>query len=137
MAMKDFFEKDYRADASLMVVERHRVWRKLGKPAEREFDWITRQSLRTLVKRGNWQALTLLGDRAHPKIEVGEIKLDQENLRPRDTLLFSIALTALRDESCLVDGVIDFVKAKGKTAPKVHKPKPLDLSKGESVHVEK
>jgi hypothetical protein len=48
-----------------------------------------------------------------------------------------ITLTALRDESFLVDDLIDFVKANGKTAPKVHKPKSPVLSKGESIHVEK
>jgi 3-methyladenine DNA glycosylase AlkC len=86
--MEDLFEKGYRVAASQLVVERLRVWRKLGKPAESEFDWITQHSLRTLVKQGNCQTLTLLEDRAHPKIEVEEIQLDQESLRPGDKLLF-------------------------------------------------
>ena len=120
-----------------VVVERLREWRKLGKQSESELDWISRHALRTLVKQGNRRALALLGFRWNPKIEVGEMKLDRSSLLPGHTLLFSIELRALREEPLLVDYVIDFVKANGKTTPKVHKLKQLNLSKGESVLLEK
>ena len=49
----------------------------------------------------------------------------------------SFQISARRDESLMVDYVIDFVKANGKRGPKVHKLKQLELKKNESAAVRK
>ena len=49
----------------------------------------------------------------------------------------SFSVSALRDESLMVDYVIDFVKANGTLSPKVHKLKQLRLQKGESANLKK
>ncbi len=54
-----------------------------------------------------------------------------------DTLEFSIELTALRDESLMIDYTIDFMKAGGKRAKKVFKAAKLVLKKGQSQFVSK
>ncbi|MCG8652867.1 MAG: DNA alkylation repair protein [Pirellulales bacterium] len=112
-------------------------WQDLGRQDPDELNWMTRHALRTLIKQGNPEALKLLGFRPNPKINVSEITLQQDTVRPGEALEFSVTLTAGREEALLVDYVIDFVKSNGKTAPKVFKATKLKLKKNESKTVTK
>ncbi|QEG39165.1 DNA alkylation repair protein [Roseimaritima ulvae] len=119
------------------VLDALRRWQQAGRQRPSELQWISRHALRTLVKQGHRPALEFLGFRTTPKIEVSDFELHAEAVRPGDLLEFSFVLTAQRTESLLVDYVIDFVKANGTLAPKVHKLKQLQLKKDESVMLKK
>lgn len=120
-----------------LVLETLKRWKKEAAQASDELAWMTRHSLRTLVKQGNKDALKLLGFRSDPKINVNDLQLSPASLAAGETLEFAFKITAERDESLLIDYVIDFVKANGSTSPKVHKIKQIELSKGESVTLKK
>lgn len=112
-------------------------WRNEGVQKEAELRWITNHSLRTLVKRGHPEALHFLGFATSPKIEVSDFVLQPERLQAGEAFEFSLTIKAKRDETLVIDYVIDFVKAGGKRSTKVHKLKQLQLKKGEVVTVRK
>ena len=120
-----------------LVITTLKDWKKLGKQSPDELAWMTRHALRTLVKQGNPKALKLLGYRSKPEIEVSQIELERQSIRPGETLQFEFVISANRTEALMIDYVIDFVKANGKRAPKVFKAKQLKMRKGESQTVSK
>lgn len=120
-----------------IVLEALHRWKQLGKQRPAELQWMTKHALRTLVKRGHPQALQLLGFNAIPKISVTNFQISTPQLRPGDAVEFSFSVTAQREESLVIDYVIEFVKANGTLAPKVHKLKQLSLAKSESATVSK
>lgn len=128
---------DIAKSRSELVVDRLQQWKELARQDPKELNWMSRHALRTLVKQGNRQALEFLGFRANPKIVVSGFNLSATEIKPGQTLEFSFSVTAQRDESLMVDYVVDFVKANGSTAPKVHKLKQIELKKGETVKLAK
>ena len=115
-------------------------WSIAGKQSAKELDWMTRHSLRTLVKQGHAGALDLLGFRADAPVLVSA-----EILTPvvamGDAVSFEIEITSQTDCPVLVDYRIDFARADGKRAEKVFKLKqgkvcfgaPLTLKKSHKL----
>jgi 3-methyladenine DNA glycosylase AlkC len=121
-------------DVVLETLQRWQVW---GRQSEAELKWMTRHALRTLIKRGDPQALALLGFRSQPAIAVTEFCLKSSHTRPGEALEFSFVVTARRAELLVLDYVIEFVKANGKRAPKVFKIKQVELQPGRPLRVTK
>ena len=112
-------------------------WKALGEQEPSELAWMNKHSLRTLVKKGNPEALKFLGFRPNPKLKVDAFTIESPRIRPGEAIAFSFTMSAMRDESLVVDYVIDFVKANGALAPKVHKLKQVMIKKGESLILKK
>lgn len=125
-----------KVDPSL-VLSTLRRWREQGKQRPNELEWMCRHALRTLIKQGHAETLEFLGLRTNPKVTVSEIALNLSTIAPGETLEFTIEIAAHRDESLIIDYVIDFVKANGSHSPKVFKAKKLNLKRGESVQISK
>ena len=121
----------------MLVLETLERWRLAGKQNPSELEWMTRHALRTLVKQGHGEALKFLGFESNPKISVSDFVIQSPGIKPGDEVEFSFTITAVRDASLVVDYVIDFVKANGALAPKVHKLKQLSLKKGDAVTLRK
>ena len=98
---------------------------------------MSKHALRTLVKQGNSDALKFLGYNPNPKIQVSDFALNTPSIQPGQAVEFSFTVTALRNESLMLDYIVDFVKANGQLSPKVHKIKKIKLQKGESVTITK
>ena len=123
-----------------LVVETIKRWVKDSPPAELDkILWIRRHGLRTLIKKGNKDALRLMGVAGDAKIETGKLKLSQKTLHLNDRLEFEIALqsSAKKSQRLVVDYLIDFQKANGKKGSKVFKLKVLELAAGEKVLIKK
>ncbi len=120
-----------------LVIDALKRWKKQGEQDAKELKWMSKHALRTLVKQGNSQALQFLGYRQNPKIEVSNFELKSTSIKPGQAIEFSFDVSATRGESLMVDYVIDFVKANGTTAPKVHKLKQLSLEKDETTTIKK
>lgn len=112
-------------------------WQREDKQTEKELGWMTKHALRTLVKQGHPEALKLLGYQLKPKIAVSEIAVNKKRVKVGEALEFSFTVSAAQEEKLLIDYVIDFVKANGKTQPKVHKIKSVLLTAGESHEITK
>ncbi|MBL4808371.1 MAG: hypothetical protein JKY31_13970 [Rhodobacteraceae bacterium] len=120
-----------------LVIETLKRWAKQGKQNKAELDWMTRHALRTLVKKGNRDALELLGYHGAPAIKVSELRFSPKVVLIGDVAQFEFEITASRTENLMIDYVIEFTKKNGSTAPKVFKLKKLAVKAGETVSLTK
>lgn len=119
-----------------IVIEKLRGWQDLGLQKPAEVAWMTRHALRTLIKRGDPAALTLLGYGDEPDI-TAELSVLTPIVVPARALEFTVTITAHSDRRLLVDYVIDFASVSGTNRSKVFKLRELTLSAGETTTVTK
>ena len=107
--------------------------------ASNQRHWIIRHALRSAVKRGDPEALEVLGYGEAPSVTIGEMRIDPSEAREGDRLRVEIDLhnDDTRTQALLADLRVHYVKANGSQAPKVFKMKTLDLAPGESATVGK
>jgi len=125
-----------KLDASL-VLRTLKRWKKSKKQTPEEMQFIINHSLRTLVKEGNEEALSFLGYKKHPPIELQEVCLKTAVITVGEALEFEVEIVALEDVLLLVDYVVHFCTKRGTHSPKVHKLKKLSMQKGEKQRLEK
>jgi 3-methyladenine DNA glycosylase AlkC len=93
-------------------------------------DWIVRHGCRTLFKKGNAQALALVGVSAINAAQVQSFQALQPQLGIGETLNYTFELVVAKGEArhTRVDLAVDYVKANGSTSKKVFKllEKPLE-----------
>jgi hypothetical protein len=119
------------------VVATLRRWQQAGKQDSKEVIWMTKHSLRTLIKKGNSDALGLLGFGADNNVTVSDFVVGTASINRGEKLQFSCTITSSAISRVLIDYVIDFVKANGQTKPKVFKLKQVTLEPGKSVTISK
>lgn len=116
-----------------VAVETARRW--LGAPTPTTLP-LVRHALRTLVKRGDTEALALLGFAPTPEV-VADLALDATEVRVGDTL----ALTAevhnggVAAARVVVDYVVHHRKANGTQTTKVFKLTTADIGPGETLRL--
>lgn len=120
----------------MLVFDRIRRWRELGQQSPDELEWMTRHSLRTLVKRGDPTAMELLGYPSNPQVDA-LVTLVTPQVRPGEALEFSVSITAGQDVRLMVDYVIDFVKKSGATSPRTFKLRKLSMEAGQTIDLQK
>jgi len=100
--------------------------------------WITRHALRGMVKAGDADALRLLGY-GEAQVELLNLTLEPALIRMGDTLeiRFDLRSTGEKSQQLMIDYRIHFVKANGKTSPKVFKLSTKELDAGETLTVQK
>lgn len=112
-------------------------WQKEKTQNESELAFITRHSLRTLIKDGDKKALALLG---YNKAKVqAELKIKNEKIKVGETVGFSLTLLSNEKTTSdlLVHYVIHFKKSNGTLSPKVFFFKKLKINQGETVTLNK
>ncbi len=126
---------DIGKDHPELLLARMAAW---SKDAGKERLWLINHALRTLVKRGDRRALAILGyDEA--QVELRDLELAPARLQLGGALTFSFALQSQADhaQNLMVDYVMHFLKANGRTAPKVFKLKKLSLARGQTATINK
>ncbi|MCR8547008.1 hypothetical protein M4578_04155 [Salipiger sp. P9] len=116
------------------VLGRLRGWRERGAQDPAELDWMTRHALRTAVKRGEPEALALLGYRADLPVRAA-LELPAE-VRIGEMLAFAVTLEGEEAGPVLVDYRLRFARPSG-DAEKVFKLKPGRLTPGRPLRLEK
>ncbi len=126
---------DITKDNPTVVIETLARWQKTPTP---EREWITRYALRSLVKAGDPAALRLLG--------YGDVKARLHTLTVVPTVVnfgesvcieFELQSESEEAQDLIVDYVIHFVKANGRTAPKVFKLRNVSLDGRQHIHIRK
>lgn len=107
-------------------------WRAGGRQAEAELAWMERHALRGPVKAGHAAALGFLGYAPDPPVSV-TLALSRNSVAIGGAVELTVQITAQAACRVIVDYVIDFVKASGRTAPKVFKLRELSLEPGMPV----
>lgn len=126
---------DIGKDHPDLLLARMEAW---SQGAGKERLWLINHALRTLVKRGDRRALAILGY-GEAEVELRDLELTPARLRLGGNLTFSFALRSTADaaQNLMIDYVMRFRKANGKTAPKVFKLKKLSLARGDTAFIEK
>ncbi len=126
---------DISKDHPQLIVETLARWRKDAGP---ERQWVIRHALRTLVKQGDPAALAVLGY-GPPRVTLTDLRLDPTSIAVGDTMGISFVLQSESDEEqdLVIDYIIHFALAKGKTGAKVFKLTTRRLEAGHSLSLTK
>ena len=113
-------------------------WQKSEKQNPKEMDYIINQSLRTLIKQGNPQAIKFLNFSTDPQIKFSDFKIKTDLIVIGTYLEFSFKLLAQKDERLLIDYIIHFQnKTQNGHNKKVFKLKIVSMKKGQTLTIEK
>lgn len=127
---------DIGKDHPQLLVKTAKRWSK-GASADRQ--WLIRHALRSAVKRGDAGALAILGYGKAQGIEIRKAKVTPA--KPKRgaavTISFELFNSSKSTQPLMVDFAVHYVKANGKTSPKVFKLKSLELAAGKSAAVSK
>ena len=117
--------KDWNKDAP----EKHKA----------KIKWITKQALRTMIKKGHPGALGLMGVKHGAEVEVSKLKLNQKDYKLGDVLSFEFTLESKskKSQDVIVDYLIGFIKSNGTRAHKVFKLKHITLKAGDKLVLKK
>ncbi|MFK3970405.1 DNA alkylation repair protein [Pseudomonas sp. NPDC087358] len=99
--------------------------------------WIARHALRSLIKKGDARALTLMGagDKALVTLTDLSVSPGSIGLGERIKLSFGLTSTSDKPQRLIIDYAIHYVKKSGGTSAKVFKLKTLELAPGQSVNI--
>jgi 3-methyladenine DNA glycosylase AlkC len=99
--------------------------------------WIARHALRSLIKKGDRRALTIMGAGAKAQVRVEALSMTPQavSLGDRVSLSFRLLSTSNEDQRLIIDYAIHYVKKSSGTSAKVFKLKTLALGAGQSVTV--
>jgi hypothetical protein len=111
------------------VVRHLRDWKQTGRQTPKELDWITRHALRTAVKRGEAEALALLGYHQDREVSVS-LSLTPNPVAIGEALQIEVTLYAEQPLPVMVDYRIRFHRPTGRDGEKVFKLKTADLQPG-------
>ena len=127
---------DIGKDHPDLLVATCRRWA-LGANDERR--WVIRHALRSAVKRGDAGALAVLGFSDPEAAELGSFELAPSRARIGDTVRVTFELRNASAESARfnADLRVHFVKANGRTSPKVFKVREVELAPLGSVTLSK
>ncbi|TKB67155.1 MAG: DNA alkylation repair protein [Nitrospira sp.] len=117
---------DIGKDHPAVLVDVSRQWLKHA-PKERR--WLIGHALRSAVKRGEAEALEVLGFGKTASVIVRKVRIvpKRASIGKFVTISFEVTNTSVRRQSVLVDFRIHFRKAYGGASPKVFKMKTLEL----------
>ncbi len=127
---------DLSRDHPALVIDTLNGWRNEARQHEGELDWMTRHSLRTLVKTDNADALELLGYPAAPQFSLGKVSAT-EKVKVGESLKWRGTLTSKAAQKLKVALRVYFLKANGTHSTKVFAIKDVDLGKGEKFEIDK
>jgi 3-methyladenine DNA glycosylase AlkC len=115
-----------------LLIRTARAWL-AGASSERRS--LVEHALRHAVKRGDTNALGLLGFAAAPRVSVEAVAFTPRRVRigGRVTMRFGLKSASTREQQLLVDVAVHFVKARGVGAPKVFKLGRITLGPRERV----
>jgi 3-methyladenine DNA glycosylase AlkC len=127
---------DIGKDHPSLLVETARRWM-INATDER--CWLVRHALRSAIKRAEPGALAVMGfgEKANVSVDKASIRPKQAVIGDTVTITFDIVNTDSHHQQVLIDLRIHFVKANGKTSPKVFKVKTIELAPQESIQLGK
>ncbi len=127
---------DIGKDHPVLLAETAARWME-GATAERT--WIVRHALRSAIKRGEPEALAVLGYDRAAEVAILNVSIQPTKVHIGEsvTIAFELANEEKQTQRLLVDFRIHFVKASGKTAPKVFKLKEVELAPGAATRLQK
>ncbi len=112
-------------------------WQKEGKQNDKEMTYIIKHSLRTLIKKGNPEALALLGFHHDPQVRVENLTIQNPKINIGESISFAFDVTAEADEELVIDFKVIYPLPTGKHSEKVFKLKTASMNAGDTLHITK
>jgi hypothetical protein len=132
---------DIAKDHPDYVIQCLKAWTKSAKnPADQEkINWITRRSLRTLIKNGHPGALALIGVSHGAEIEVRKLSTQKNRIKLGQALDFKFEIHSIssKPQKLVIDYIVHFMKSNRETAPKVFKLKTVTIPANGRLTLEK
>ena len=99
--------------------------------------WIAKQALRTLIKKGDRRALSVIGAGRTPEVLVHDLTVCPREVTLGDPIALSFRLESksTKPQRLVIDYTVHYVKKSGGTSEKVFKWKELTLGPGELVTI--
>lgn len=110
-----------------VVLGRLKAWTEAGQQNNKELDWMARHALRGLVKAGHPGAMVHLGYDPDVALQDMSIAISPNDVNRGDAADIAVSFRCDPGAHVIVDYVVDFVKANGKTSPKVFKLKTMQV----------
>jgi 3-methyladenine DNA glycosylase AlkC len=122
---------DITKDHPAWVLERLAGWDLENKSTA----WIARHALRTMIKKGDRRALTVIGAGARAQVRIDAFAVAPSRIVLGDELTLSgqLASTARQPQKLVIDYTIHYVKQSGASSAKVFKWKEVMLGAGEML----
>lgn len=120
---------DISKDHPELVLKIAKKWQ--GK--SKETDWVIKHACRTLLKKGNKEALKMFGVSKTIATEVLQLKLEKEKIKLGDSTYFSfdVKLKEETSQKLRLEYKIHYVNASGGISHKIFKISEIELSPGE------
>ncbi|HYQ58464.1 MAG TPA: DNA alkylation repair protein, partial [Draconibacterium sp.] len=102
-------------------------------------DWIIKHACRTLLKQGNKRAMLLFGFANPELMTVEDFQLSNTSPAIGDDISFrfKLALNTKQKQKVRIEYIVHFVKASGKTSPKVFQLKEVEMKPGVHTIIKK
>lgn len=111
---------DIAKDHPNLVVETLTKWNNIENKGTK---WIIGHAARTLLKQGHPKALELLGYPGNVKLNVVNFKVNKDRCKLGGENEFSFEIQSLssKEQNLMIDFIVHYMKANGKTVPKIFK----------------
>ncbi len=126
---------DISKDHPELLMKELREWRKRF-PRNEKLEWVYRHGLRTLLKKGNQEALSFLGYRGD-RVEVKSFSISPKKLKLESALTIALKFVAKQKATLMIDYAVHHQKANGHLSAKVFKWKKFQVNKGQTVDIQK
>lgn len=127
---------DIGKDNLSILIRTARRWMKKATADRRK---LIRHALRSAVKKGDPDALTILGFNLNPEVSIKSISIIPRHPEAGQSvkITFTLKNTHSHSQQLMVDFRIHYVKANGRTSPKVFKLKALELAPYDQIQLAK
>lgn len=115
---------DFSKSHPEFVLKMLKSWNKnIPKEHLEKVEWITKHALRTLIKKGNSEALELVNGKLTKKIKVSNFAISKKKIKVGDKLQFSVELfnPTAKEERFVLEYIIGFRLKSGKLGYKTFK----------------
>ncbi len=111
----------------------------LKEDKSKETEWIVRHATRSLLKKGNKEALVLNGFTKNPKVKVSSLKLSPKKIKEGDRfdLSFNLQSESKKPQRILIEYIIHFPRKNGTLSSKAFRLKDFTLKADEKLKIEK
>jgi 3-methyladenine DNA glycosylase AlkC len=106
-------------------------------PTDNSF-WVVKHALRTLLKKGNSEALKLIGIDQDNQLEILELKTTDKLINFGGSTRLIIELKNNKKSNTFrIEYIIDYLKSNGKHSPKVFQVKECEIKKNATIKIDK
>lgn len=126
---------DHSKDNTAYMLQLVKSWDKQHKHTA----WIIKHAVRTLIKKGNEEALMIFGFGNDARVQLQSLTVDKTALQLGDSLQFSFGLVSegTDPQKLVIDYAIHYAKASGSNSRKVFKLKEITILPGEQIAISK